>query len=85
MPSGGGQVVIQDLTIRFHGGVEATRGVTFRVRPGELVTIIGPSGCGKSTVLNAVASLIPPDQAEVTGSILVGGEDVVPRAGGKTA
>ncbi|MPZ89464.1 MAG: ATP-binding cassette domain-containing protein, partial [Nitriliruptorales bacterium] len=46
---------------------------------------IGPSGCGKSTVLNAVASLIPPDQAEVTGSILVGGEDVVPRAGGKTA
>lgn len=81
----GREVVVQDLTIRFKGGVVATDGVSFRARPGELVTIIGPSGCGKSTVLNAIASLVPPEQAEVRGRILVGGEDVVPQAGGKTA
>ena len=29
--------------------------LSFRIAPGEVLTLMGPSGCGKSTVLNALA------------------------------
>jgi len=67
--------------VRFHQGVEALRDVGFEVRSGELVALLGPSGCGKSTALNAIASLISPEEAEITGKILVDGVDIRERAG----
>jgi NitT/TauT family transport system ATP-binding protein len=67
---------IRDLGIRFHTGVEAVRGLDLTVASGEFVAIVGPSGCGKSTVLNAIASLLTPDDASVGGTILADGVDV---------
>jgi len=32
--------------------VEALRGVSFGIAPGDYISIMGPSGCGKSTLLN---------------------------------
>ena len=87
MSPSGREVAIENLTIAFGGrdGVVATEGVSFVVKPGELVTIIGPSGCGKSTVLNAIASLVPKSQAEISGQILIGGEPVDPYSSGQTS
>ena len=87
MSPSGREVAIENLTIAFGGrdGVVATEGVSFVVKPGELVTIIGPSGCGKSTVLNAIASLVPKSQAEISGQIRIGGEPVDPYSSGQTS
>ncbi len=74
------KVTVENVSIGFDAGVEALRNVTFEVGSGELVSVIGPSGCGKSTMLNAIASLLSPEEADVRGRILIDGTDV--RQGG---
>ena len=42
-----------------YGGIQAVKGVSFDVRPGELVSLIGANGAGKTTTLKAVTGLHP--------------------------
>lgn len=69
------QIDLRGVGIRFRSGAVAVRDVNLTVASGEFVAIVGPSGCGKSTLLNAIASLLPEQEAEVTGSILVDGAE----------
>src|SRR5262245_32362797 len=41
-----------------YGGVEAVRGLTFEVRPGEVFGLIGPDGAGKTTTFQILAGLM---------------------------
>src|SRR3970040_1039398 len=43
-----------------YGGINAVKGIDFRVGPGELVTLIGANGAGKTTTLKTLAGLLPP-------------------------
>ncbi len=51
--------------------VRALSGVTFVVRPGELVAVVGPSGSGKSTLLHVMGTLDRPS----AGSVRITGVD----------
>ena len=53
----------------------ALRGVDLVIEAGERVLLLGPSGAGKSTFLAAVAGLLDPRSAELTGTLLVDGLD----------
>jgi ABC-2 type transport system ATP-binding protein len=53
--------------------VEAVRGLSFNVAPGEFFGLLGPNGAGKSTTLGCITTLVRP----TSGRILVGGVDVV--------
>ena len=57
--------------------VPALEDVSFKVMPGEFVTIIGASGSGKSTLFNLCVGLQEPDE----GEILVDGESTKKRVG----
>ncbi len=55
---------VRDLVKTF-GGVRAVDGLSFRVAPGETVSLIGPNGSGKTTAFNLISGLLRPDSGEV--------------------
>ena len=52
--------------------VEAVRGISFAVEPGEFFGLLGPNGAGKSTTLGCITTLVRP----TGGRIVVDGLDV---------
>src|SRR5262245_52839673 len=66
------RVEIEGVDKTYASGIQALRDVSFRVTPGEFVSLLGASGCGKSTLLLMVAGLLPSSR----GSIRVDGTAV---------
>ncbi|HEV2358572.1 MAG TPA: ATP-binding cassette domain-containing protein [bacterium] len=65
---------VQDLTKRF-GAIDAVRGVSFSVAPGEIFGFLGPNGAGKTTTIKILATLLRP----TSGRASLAGYDVVAR------
>ncbi|GLK63293.1 MULTISPECIES: ABC transporter ATP-binding protein [Paracoccus] len=62
---------VEGLGIAF-GGIKAVHDVSFRVEPGEIVSVIGPNGAGKTTLFNMISGVYQPG----AGRVLLEGEDV---------
>ena len=68
-PTEGAVVTANEVTRRYGEGdtaVEALRGVSLDVAPGQLTAIMGPSGSGKSTLMHILAALDLPTSGYVT-------------------
>lgn len=55
---------IEDIHTNY-GHVKALRGVTLRVKKGEIVTLIGANGAGKTTLLKSIMSLVSPFKGQI--------------------
>jgi ABC-2 type transport system ATP-binding protein len=64
-------VQVTDLVKRY-GELEAVRGISFEVEPGETFGFLGPNGAGKSTTIKILCTLTDP----TSGSARVAGYDV---------
>ena len=56
---------VRNLTKTYDNGVQALKGISFDVYPGEFLVIIGLSGSGKSTLLRCLNRLHDPTSGEI--------------------
>jgi len=68
-------LVLDNLSIRYHGHEPLFPPVSLTVAPGEVATIMGPSGIGKSTLLAAVGGHLDQGFA-CSGRVLLNGHDL---------
>ena len=59
------EIIVIDNLHKHFGHVQAVRGVSLRVKRGEVVIVVGPSGSGKSTVLRCINHLEVPTSGAV--------------------
>ncbi|MDT2744505.1 ABC transporter ATP-binding protein [Enterococcus asini] len=55
---------VNNLAVSY-GMIQAVHGVSFDVKPGEIVTLIGANGAGKTTILRTISGLIRPKNGQI--------------------
>ena len=55
-----------------YGPIKAIRGVSLKVRKGEIATVLGSNGAGKSTILKTISGILDPRK----GSVEFKGQDI---------
>ncbi len=67
-----GEIEFRDVHFSYEPGKYALDGISFVVKPGEMIGLVGPSGAGKSTLVHLVARFYDVDE----GQILIDGHDI---------
>ncbi|NYG57402.1 peptide/nickel transport system ATP-binding protein [Nocardioides daedukensis] len=73
-------LVVEDLTVKFptaDGLVNAVSGLSYSVELGKTLGIVGESGSGKSVSSMAILGLHDAKRSQITGSIRVGGKELL--------
>jgi oligopeptide/dipeptide ABC transporter ATP-binding protein len=71
---------VKDLRVGFNtegGVVQAVDGVTFELRPGEVLAIVGESGSGKSVTAQTIMGLTRSNNSRIEGTVTLDGESLV--------
>ena len=55
---------VRNITKRY-GAIEALKGVSFDIEPGEIVGLLGPNGAGKSTAIKIITGFLHPDDGVI--------------------
>jgi len=74
---------VQGLRVGFateEGVLQAVDGVSFDLRPGEVVAIVGESGSGKSVTAQTIIGLTRANNARIEGSVKLGGKELTSAA-----
>jgi oligopeptide transport system ATP-binding protein len=70
---------VKDLNVSFFtyaGEVKAVRGISYELKPGEVMGIVGESGSGKSVSSYGLMGIIPEPGKVISGSIMFNGTDI---------
>ncbi len=61
----GGDLLRAEAVVKRFGGVAAVDGLSFSVRPGEILGLIGPNGAGKTTMFDCLAGSLRPSAGRI--------------------
>ena len=77
LPGGGSSDILLSLANveSAYGPIKAIRGVSLKVRRGEIATVLGSNGAGKSTILKTISGVLDPTR----GTVLFKGGDITGR------
>jgi len=71
---------LENLEVVYHHVATAIQGVSLRVMPGSIVTLLGTNGAGKTTTLRAISGFLGADNAQIVGGrVLFLGQPVTGR------
>jgi branched-chain amino acid transport system ATP-binding protein len=74
--NGAGAMLELDNVHVYYGSIHALKGVTLKVEPGKIVTLLGANGAGKSTTLRTISGLLRPRK----GSVRFEGQEITKRS-----
>src|SRR6476659_6279122 len=66
-------MLVVDSLVKQYKNFRAVDGLSFAIKPGEIVGLLGPNGAGKTTALRCIAGILRPTE----GRILVNDWDIV--------
>ncbi|MBL8331589.1 MAG: ABC transporter ATP-binding protein [Rubrivivax sp.] len=72
MTAAGDEILVLSNVESAYGPIRAIRGVSLKVRKGEIATVLGSNGAGKTTILKTISGIIDPRR----GSVHFKGEDI---------
>ena len=73
-------LTVEDLRVSFNtqgGRVQAVKGVSFELAPGEVLAIVGESGSGKSVTAQTILGLTRSPNAKISGSARLGEQELL--------
>ncbi|MBS7611981.1 ABC transporter ATP-binding protein [Candidatus Bathyarchaeota archaeon] len=59
------EMEVKDLYFSYPTGREVVKGVSFKVRSGEIFCVLGPNGCGKTTLLKCLCGILKPSEGSI--------------------
>lgn len=59
--------------VKTYGDVQAVKGISFEIQPGEIFAFLGPNGAGKSTTIKMLTTMLKP----TSGELMMAGHDVI--------
>lgn len=65
-------IEFKDVIKAYPGKIKAVDGISFSIKPGEMISLVGPSGAGKSTLIR----LLTGEEAPTSGQVIVAGRDI---------
>ncbi len=65
LPATAPALSVRDLRKTYAGGVEALKGISLDVAPGDFFALLGPNGAGKSTLIGIISSLVNKTSGDV--------------------
>ena len=71
----GDEILVLSNVESAYGPIRAIRGVSLKVRKGEIATVLGSNGAGKTTILKTISGILDPRR----GSVQFKGEDITAR------
>ncbi len=72
MPKSSKPIIVAKDVVKTFGKIEAVRGISFEVKPGEIFAFLGPNGAGKSTTISMLTTMLRP----TSGKLILNGHDV---------